>query len=403
MMFTSKVRFLTAALSALALLIGAGSAHAASPTTGDRLTVPLGSKSSGLRASGVKLKAIKPATLTSKTLKLEVSDVTLPAPGTGQLILRGGVTLSKGKKKLEVKGFLVSIKPASIKLTAKVGGSRFTVFEVKKGAVNSLDTNASAVKVAAPKLVVGSAAAKAIKKALGLKSYKPKTLGTLTGSSTAYYPPISKSKPGDGSPAHQELWDEPVLPTRPPTAVDATSPALEWWSRDSWVNYVGNTPQVIGGATSLGVVYNDPSQGAPAHKCPSNSMQAVSNVYGFGLPFTGGWWDSASGTGVLTYGGGARFYYPGRFDLSFSNAEVVITPSGTTMNMSVVDSDYPTGRRAWMFNVDTASPLSGGPFTPGSPAALLRNRISSVGASGPFGGMYGVNLDWGCISAQFSV
>ncbi|MGH2959799.1 MAG: hypothetical protein ACRDKE_09350, partial [Solirubrobacterales bacterium] len=268
---------------------------------------------------------------------------------------------------------------------------------------NTLDTGATTIKVSSPKLLLGAPAAKAIKKALGLKKYAPKTLGTLTGGSIAYYPPITKGPPGGESPADQQLWDEPTLPTRPGTAVDATSPALQWWSRDSWVNYVGQAPTVYDGAVSLGVVHNDPSQGAPAHACPSGSMQAVSNVYGFSFPFAGGWWDAASGTGVLTYGGGARFYYPGRFDVSFGYAELVITPAGTTMNMRVIDADYPGGRRAHMFNVNTATPLAGGPFTPGSPAALLQNNLTAVGSTGPFGGMYSTNLDWGCINAQFGV
>lgn len=404
-MYKPEVRYraLAAVLAAMTLLLVAASAQAASPTTGDSLAIPLGSKSSGLRAGGVKLRAISPAKLGAKALTLEVSDVSIPKPGTGQLILRGGVRLSKGKKKVEVKGFLVNVTATGVKLTAKVGGTRFTVFSVKKGATNTLDTGATTVKVAAPKLLLASPAVRAIKKALALKSYAPKSLGTLTGRSIAYYPPITRSPGGSGSPADQQLWDEPALPTRPASAVNATSPALEWWSRDSWVNYVGQAPTVFGGAVSLGVVNNDPFDGAPAHKCPSGSMQSVSNVYGFNLPFAGGWWDAASGTGVLTYSGGTRFYYPDRFDVSFSDAEIVITPGGTSMNMRVVDADYPAGRRAHMFNVDTATPLAGGPFTPGSPSALLQNRLSQVGSVGPFGGMYSTNLDWGCIAAQFGV
>jgi hypothetical protein len=403
-MYKPKLRFriLAAILAVLTLLAIATSAQAAAPTAGDKVVVPLGSKSTGLRAGGVKLRAISPAKLSSKSLTLEISDVSMPKPGAGQLILRGGLRLSKGKRKVEIKGFLVSVTATSVKFTAKLGGTRFTVFSVKKGGSNSLDAGTTSIKLSTKRLSLGASAAKAIKKALSLKSYKPKALGTLTGGATAYYPPIKKDPIG-GGPADQQLWDEPPLPTRPGTAVDATSPPLQWWSRDSWVNYVGQAPSVYGGATSLGVVYNDPSQGSPAHACPSGSMQAVSNVYGFSLPFTGGWWDAASGTGMLNYGGGARFYYPGRFDMSLGYAELVITPAGTTMNMRVIDADYPDGRRAHLFNVNTMTPLAGGPFGPGGPAALLQNHLTQVGSTGPFGGMYGTNLDWGCINAQFGV
>ncbi len=403
-MYKTKVRFriLAVILAVLTLLVVATSAQAAAPTAGDSVEIPLGSKSKGLRAGGVKLRAISPARLSSKSLTLTISDVSMPKPGNGQLILRGGLRLSRGKRKVEIKGFLVSVTASSVKFTAKLGGTRFTVFSAKKGGANTLDSGTTSIRLLTTKLSVGAPAAKAIKKSLALKSYKPKTLGTLTGGSTAYYPPLKKDPIG-GGPADQQLWDEPTLPTRPGTAVDATSPALQWWARDSWVNYVGQAPTVYGGATSLGVVYNDPSQGSPAHACPSVSMQAVSNIYGFSFPFTGGWWDAASNTGVLTYGGGARFYYPGRFDVSFGYAELVITPGGTTMNMRVIDADYPDGRRAYLFNVNTSAPLAGGPFTPGSPAALLENRLTSVGSTGPFGGMYSTNLDWGCINAQFGV
>src|SRR4029078_2187903 len=102
------------------------------------------------------------------------------------------------------------------------------------------------------------------------------------------------------------------------------------------------------------------SQGSPAHACPSGSMQAVSNVYGFSFPFTGGWWDSGSGTGGLNYGGGGRLYYPGRFDVSFGYAELVITPGGTTMNMRVIDADYPSASGAQRCIDDTTSPLPRG-------------------------------------------
>lgn len=404
-MYKPKLRFriLAAILAVLTMLVVATSAQAAAPTAGDKVVVPLGSKSKGLRAGGVKLRAISPAKLSSKSLTLQISDVSMPKPGAGQMILRGGIRLSKGKRKVEIKGFLVTVTAKSVKFTAKLGGKRFTVFSVKKGGANSLDAGNTSIKLSTKRLSLGSPAAKAIKKALSLKRYKPKALGTLTGGATAYYPPIAKGPIGGGSPADQQLWDEPPLPTRPASAVDATSSALQWWSRDSWVNYVGQAPSVYGGANTLGVVYNDPSQGSPAHACPSGSMQAVSNVYGFSLPFTGGWWDAASGTGLLTYGGGARFYYPGRFDMSLGYAELVITPAGTTMNMRVIDADYPAGRRAHMFNVNTTTPLAGGPFAPGGPAALLQNHLTQVGSTGPFGGMYSTNLDWGCINAQFGV
>lgn len=398
----AQFRVLAAILAVLTLLTVATSAQAAAPTAGDSVVIPLGSKSKGLRAGGVKLRAISPAKLSSKSLTLAISDVSMPRPGSGQLILRGGLRLSKGKRKVEVKGFLVSITATSVRFTAKLGGTRFTVFSARKGGTNSLDSGSTSIKLETRNLGLDAPAAKAIKKSLKLKSYKPKALGTLTGRATAYYPPIKKDPIG-GSPADQQLWDEPTLPTRPVSAVDATSAPLQWWSRDSWVNYVGQSPTVYDGATSLGVVYNDPSQGSPAHACPSGSMQAVSNVYGFSFPFTGGWWDAASGTGVLNYSGGARFYYAGRFDVSFGYAELVITPGGTTMNMRVIDADYPGGRRAHLFNVDTAAPLAGGPFGPGAPAALLQNRLTQVGSTGPFGGMYGTNLDWGCINAQFGV
>lgn len=290
------------------------------------------------------------------------------------------------------------VKAGKISLTAKVGDSRLEVFTAKPSGTTKLDAGATSVAVGSSKLMLSAKAAAKLRKSLANRRVKARSLGSISGSARAYFPPLVADPAGPS----ERPWDEPLLPARPGTAVNVNSAPLVWWVRDSWVNYsVGNAaPQASEGAVAQAAVIDD----VGGHKCPSdNPDPSRTNVYAFGLPFKDGWHDSASGTTVLTFTGFVRFYYAGRFDISFGNAEVVITPSGTVMNMAVRDSIYPAGRRAGMFNVQTAPALSGGPFGTNGPASLLAMRISAAGASGPFGGMYSDNLSWGCIDLTYGV
>jgi hypothetical protein len=378
----------------VALPLGASAADA---TAGDSVVLPLGKKGAGLRVKGVKLSAIKPAKLSGAKLTLPVADVTLPKVGQGQLVLKGGLSLKAGKKKTTIQGFLLTVKGSKISLTAKLGSSRLEVFTATAGAGTKLDAGATSVVVGAAKLKLSSKAAAKLKKALG-RPVKTASLGAISGGSKAYFPPLVADPNGPT----EKPWDEPLLPARPGTAVNVSSAPLVWWIRDSWVNYsVGNAaPQASEGAIPQAAVVDD----IGGHKCPSDNPDASrTNVYAFGLPFSSGWHDSASATTVLTFSGYVRFYYAGRFDISFGNAEVVITPGGSTMNMSVKDSIFPAGRRAGMFNVQTSPTLAGGPFGLNGPASLLGMRISAAGAAGPFGGMYSTNLPWGCIDLTYGV
>lgn len=386
------------AIVASSFLAAASAAPAADATKGDAVVVALGKPGQGLRLKGIKLTAISPATLKGGKLTLPVSDVTLPKFQQGQLVLRGGLKLKAGKKSATIQGFLLTVKSGKISLTAKLGSARIEVLSAPGGTQTKLDAGATSVTVGSAKLKLSKKAAAALRRSLSSRGFRASALGAISGGATAYFPPLV---PTPGGPT-ETPWVAPPFTSRPATAVDVTSAPLTWWIRDSWVNYSVGTaaPQASEGAVPGPAVVDD----VGGHRCPSdNPNPDRTNVYAFGLPFKDGWHDSASGTANLNFTGMVRFYYAGRFDVSFGRAELVIKSTGTQMIMTVIDSVYPNGQRNAMFNIDTGAPLFGGPFAVNGPASLLQARLTADGASGAFGGMYGVNLPFGCIDIAYAV
>lgn len=375
---------------AATLMAFAPTATAADVNPGDAVVVPTGQAGKGLRVKGVRLAAIKPAKVVKGGVKIPVTDLTFPAPGRALAVTSGGFRLKAGAKKVEVRGLLVKLTPAKVTVSAKVGRKRLELFSAPAGKRTSIDTGNSRFVLNSKALKLTGAGAAALRKALANRRFKTARLGTFTGRASVYFPPLIDG--GPTGPANQLPWEPPVLPTRPAGAIDASAQPVEWWARDSWVNYVGQPAQVSGGAVALPAVTND-----PGHVCPSSNADGsrVGN-YAFTFPFSSGWWDSASGTGFLQYLGTVRFYYPQRFDMSFSDPQIVIRPGGTTMNFRITDADYPAGLNAEMFTVDAG-------LAPGGARVKFGNTLTQVGMSGPFGGMYPAGAPWGCMYPQFTV
>lgn len=374
----ASIRILTTlAVLCAALTLGGPAATAADPTTGDSLSFPLGKKGSGLRVKGVKVRAMKPSRLVGATVSLPVSDVSLPRNGEGQVVLRGGFKLIAGRRSIAIQGLLVKLSGSKVTVTGKAGSARFQLFTGRAGASN-IDPARTAVKFDATQLKPSKRLVKSLRKALNSKRFRVSSLGGIKGGSTAYFPPLVPNPIGPT----QDPWEEPALPERPVTAADVTTAtALDWWSRVSWVNYVGQPAQLTG-VTPLGATNTCSEPLGP------NGVQYNN---GFQYPFTtpGSWWDAASQTGVLRYSGSVRFYYPDRFDMSFADPEVVIRPTGWTMNMRVVTASYPTGKRAEVFKLIE----SGG---------TQYHQLTKDGADGVFGGMYPLNDGFGCSIIGFT-
>ena len=257
-------------------------------------------------------------------------------------------------------------------VTGKAGTSRYVLFSGSAGG-SSIDLAKTAVQLKVPRLKPTRKLVKSLNKTLKSKRFKVKTLGTVLGGSTAYFPPLAP-KPENPS---QGYWTEPTLPTRPPTAADVTTASpLDWWARVSWVNYIGQPAQLTG-VTALGAINTCGEALPPATGVEYNN--------GFRYPFnaTGSWWDAASQTGVLNYSGSVRFFFPDRFDISFVDPQIVIQPSGRTMNMRIVTATYPSGKNADMFRL-----VAGSTFD--------YDVMTDSATDGVFAGMYPKNDTFGC-------
>lgn len=372
--FSRYLTLLTAVAALLAVL--APAAQAADPTAGDSVTIPLGKKGSGLRVKGVKFRAIKPAKVSRASVSLPVSDVSLPHSGEGRLVLRGGFELRAGKRKLALQGLLVTVTASKLTITGKAGKSRFQLFSGKPGK-STIDATKTAVTIDASQLKPSARLVRSLKKALKNKRFKAKSLGRMVGASVAYYPPLKETPPD----LVHITWDEPALPERPVTAGDVTSATpLDWWARKTWVNYVGMPAQATG-VTAIGM----------ENKCGEPEFPPVEHTNSWRYPFVaaGSWYDAASGTGVLKYSGAVRFFFPDRFDITFADPEVVIRPTGSTMNMKIFNSTYPGGRRAEMFILK-----------PG--AGLQYQVMTTVAVDGVFGGLYPYDESFGCSVFSFT-
>ena len=278
-------RLLVAVLTALLLLPA---------TAGASTTLTLsGSAVTSLKAQGVKLSAVKPATLKGSKLVLKAKTVTL-----SRVDYDGALRLKQGKRTVTITGWRAALghQPA---FSTQVGSKRSTLLST----TGDVSTGA--------RLTLTAKGAAALKRALKLKRLKRGGFGRVTlveqlpadggGSPTPSTPVV-----GGGVPTTAPITNEPPLLARPATAVDVRASTITWRVRDSFVQYLNAGTGPNDGTQPIAPGTAD----APMRGCTSSGAanDALLN-YQFQFPFKSGWYDPVSGTAALYFSGGVHFGY----------------------------------------------------------------------------------------------
>lgn len=292
-------RLLVAVLAAVLLLPASAGASTTLTLSGGAVT--------SLKSQGVKLSAVKPATLKGSKLTLKSSRVTVT-----RVDYTGALRLKKGKRTVTIKGWRAVLTNTPT-FSTEVGKARSTLLSTK-GDVSS-----------GARLTLTAKGATAIKQALKLKRLTSGAFGRVTLSeelpADGGGPTTSTPLPGGGNaPATAPIANEPPVLARPATALDIRAATVTWRVRDSFVQYLN-----AGGGRNDGVVPTAPATADPAMKgCLSSGGASDANLtYQFHFPFTRGWYDPVSGTSALYFGGTVHFGYTEHtIDLNASEPEI---------------------------------------------------------------------------------
>lgn len=371
----------------------AAPAGATSATSDSVFEIPLGKSGAGLRAKGVKPRALSPAKLKNGKLRLKVSDIAVSSATKASIVLRGGLKLSKGRRSVKIQGLLVDVSGRKLKITGKVGSRRVAVLS---GTASVPLVNSSTQQVVVPAIDVklSSATGKAVRGALKLRRAPSGKLGSLVAIAKADLP----KPPGGGGATLQDLAGPRLA--RPVGAVDVSGSTLKWWMRDSWIRYLDfSLPQD-------GAIGDAPVKDT-AHVCQDTAPTNTSKVYAISLPFQNGWWDAASQTGALYYSGAVRWYFPDRgIDITVSGAEIEINGTSSRVIFRFDDAAENTAKRGAFAALNIAAPLDGTPaLAPGGAHSLIKSTVFTDPATSPFGsfiGQYTGNPGWGCFDIGFT-
>lgn len=363
---------------------------AAEAAPGDTLSIPLGNRGTGLHPIGVRLSPVKPAVIVAGRLVLPVADVLLPTAGVGQLVLKGGVKLTRGRRSTLVKGILVTVAGGYVKLTAKIGSRRSELLKGRAGGRALVDASQLSVSVDGADARLTARATARLRRALAERRFRAMSLGRLVGGAKTYVPPPQPSAAPANSGILPVAGDE--VP-RPVTAVDVTAASLRWWLRDSWAIYIadgGYEPIALSPATSHSV-------GGAAHPCTDVGAGTAAHVFAVDLPFASGWYDVASGRAALRHSGGARFYFPAHgIDISTESAELELGGTEPQAVFKFSEAGQYANRRAQLGSLSAIVPV------PGALATYAVTLPTST-VDGVFAGFYLGGSGFGCFKLNFSV
>jgi Htaa len=394
-------RAATALLGALALLIALAapaSVGAAEPTGSATLTIAAG-KAQLLAKRGVAVEGVRGADTTGRQTRLQVEGGTIGA-GTAELALDGALRFLAGEGKARRTAGLgalrVGLGPDSTLSGRLNGGKRRVLFDLESPAYGlTTDASKGLAQLQGARLVWRRAAVKALGKRLGSRIPRGR-LGRIRVSAATITLGNDALTPKSGP-----LGEEPPLLPRPAGAIDVTGGSLTWFVRDSWIRYVNTeaSPEALEGAAA------EPAIQENDHPCPNRPAGTNPTlVYSYSFPFSNGWYDAASGTAALYYGGGIRFTYPSRgIDLATRNPEIELNGDDSRAIFRLRgagETPYPDRRAPLLDLAAGESPSESSPAGFGFPAPL-RGSLTADGQN-VFAGFYPPPNDgFGCVSVSF--
>lgn len=398
---------LVAAIALPAAALGAAGGSA-------RLTLN-GPAADALRAQGVGIAPIAPATGSAKRIALPVA-AGLAGNQTTLVRYRGGLGLSAGKgKRVRLTGLTLRLAKRST-LEAKLGGKRLPLFSVE-GGKREINATGGAVLFGGLRLKLTGSAARALGKRLGLRLAAGR-FGSASGTGVrlTVSAPVTPGTPGSGgsagggsTPAQQSAFcplpsgpgnggeTNPPLATRPPAAVDVTGATLSWRVRESFIQYIAT-----GGGTT-------PLEGASAAAPVLLPGASAALSYDFGFPFANGWLDTgadpaspADDRAAIYFNGGLRFRYNTHgLDILASKPELELG-GGASRAIFTISENGGAPSRQVLVTLDLSR--AGAITQTGSSYTYDRvpGTVPSGTASSVFAGFYAPGTDFGCFSVSFS-
>lgn len=396
----------TAIAAGLILAAIAAPAPAASAASGQAVLEINGAAAKALRASGVRIAPAGAAKGGPRQVRLPIG-AGLVGSSTTVLRFGGGLTLLKGKQRLQLGGLRLTLGKAA-SLRGRLGGESLGLFRVLKGGQRELDPARGSVRLSGLRLRLRRGAAKEIADRLGLTRSPAGNFGVLSATEEGLQPgspppsagPTGKGSTGCSVPSTAGSPPEQPLPvaTRPAGAVDITGATVSWDVRESFIRYIntGEGTSVFGGATAA----------APEVRAGSS----VPLTYSFGFPLASGWHhpganpsDPADDKAALYFTGGVRFLYSTHgIDLRTSAPELEIAGGASRAIFAVAEGEAAPERQV-IVNLElgraASIQASGGTVTyEHVPGAIPEGTASSV-----FAGFYAPGTDFGCFSVSYSI
>ncbi|UGS37924.1 HtaA domain-containing protein [Capillimicrobium parvum] len=262
-------RALSAAALSLAALLAPAALAAAQPT---RIALD--------ERAGLTAVAVAPATASSRGAALPTRTVTVAGP-RATVTHRGALRLRSRGRTLELSAIRVRIGARSA-LTARVAGQRRRLFVIAAPATRrTVDATGASITDAPLRLTRSGAAL--LRERLRAPAVRPGQIGRIDLDADATTAPA-------GAPTAPTVTGPPTpggaaLTARPATAVPIVGGRVRWSPRASWLGYLqqGEGASAEGGAAFDGATY--------------------------ALPVSGGWFDRATGRGVIATTGTTRFRY----------------------------------------------------------------------------------------------
>lgn len=302
------------ALATLALAAALTAAPATQATeAANRTQLELGGAvARQLRAGGVRIATAKPGSATRTTITLPASGLMIESASDLTVTHKPVLTFRAGSRSLKLTVPQLVVHGARTTLTVGVGTRTVTLLTVKTSArTRTIDSAKGRLTLKNAPVTLTSAGAKLLRARLKLRSLSPGRLGALSADvdvTVSGMPPLA---PVDGPATPGGA----ALSAAPATARPLTGGSVAYTPRPSWLGYIYQEGE--GASASDGATYaGEPTSGT------------------FTLPISGGWYDPASGSGVIQTSGTVNYVFTGhqiRLALSDWAFDLASTPKATAL------------------------------------------------------------------------
>lgn len=294
-----------AAVAGAAALVLAGAA--ASGAAAQETTIVFGGPAAkALTAAGVTVTAARPAVAHRTRVSLPPSTVSVTGSGRAAtaLVAHGGsIRLAAGRRSVVLSELRVSVGARS-SLSAVVGGTRRTVATIAAGP-NRRSVDATGTYVTESPLTLTASAVRLLRTTLRRPALRGGRLGTIDLQATVTAPaaPVDTTDL-PGAPAAPTITGPPTpggaaVAARPAGAVAITGGTVSWSPRASWLGYLQGGGSGAGASGAAGATFDGTT---------------------YTLRISGGWYDAASASAVVTTTGTTRFLYPAHgIDMAFAD------------------------------------------------------------------------------------